>query len=484
MNRCLCTLSLLLCVVSASVAAAVPDYLVQCWTKQAKPLQDSWLTLLYREQKNSFYHSPRPWQVLSTQSTGRVQCNAHEFFQLDTVRSKEDVLVSRVQYAGGELLQLPYWRKDVLNATRRQLAELPLAAARYSPALLVEAALQQPRRADTVDAVYAVYTLLVNKSVLKLFVRKSDALLEKITALRPHDVLGDVCDTLLFSDFAQTRSLWYPRRVDVANFRGVRDIVELQAAAVPPVVEPLVERPEGYRVEDGVPVVPEVVVEKLAERVYGVLLRHAETRSLLVEFRDFFVAADVPLSSANGELVLREAERIAPGKPVRYVVASHFHDWYMGAVRPFVQRGATVLCTKENIGYVEYLASAPHSLQPDSLYVSPRPLKTQLVDSVLVIADDSCAMQIYHIGMMSGHTEDYLLFYFPQSKLLCQGDLAWIPKTAPPVAAGRTQKALYAALQKLNVDVETIAQSWPVGDKRNVKTLFSLAELRESVEAK
>src|SRR5690606_21927527 len=106
---------------------------------------------------------------------------------------------------------------------------------------------------------------------------------------------------------------------------------------------------------------------------------------------------------------------------------------------PFVYRGATVLCRRENREYVEYVAQAPHALQPDSLFLQPRPLHTQLLDSVTTITDGSFAMEIYHIGMQSAHTSAYLLFYFPSEKLVFEGDLAWIPESGAVQKAGRTQ---------------------------------------------
>ena len=116
----------------------------------------------------------------------------------------------------------------------------------------------------------------------------------------------------------------------------------------------------------------------------------------MVEFSNFLLVAEAPLSSENGELVIREAQKIAPGKRLEYFVAGHFHPDYTGGMRPFVHIGARVLCTPQDVPYFTSLAEAPHTLKPDSLELEPRPLKTEVFDSVKTT---SCQVWPVHNSM-------------------------------------------------------------------------------------
>ncbi len=483
MNRCITLLSLVffLPCLCTDAHADSPSYLAKCWEKQVAPLRDRFFSFHYQEQQNRLYHSPEPWQLLPVQSEGSISCSRNSFYQCDTIANNGKLYVSATQFSPTELLIQPYWSKSPVSVTKGRLAEQKIVKARYSPILLLDYFIEHRPLPDTSsEAEYAVYTLDINKTVVRLFIRKADCLVEKVTTMQHDDLLGDVTETTMYEDIVQHEGLSYARRIRIEKMQNIREEVTVSAIGLVPHVTPLLETPAHYSIEEDQDEAPLVTVEKIADNIYSVQLWHAETQSLLVEFKDFFVVVDVPLSSENGELVVQEAHRIAPGKPVKYYAFGHHHPWYIGGVRPFIHKGTTVLCRKENLAYVEYIAQAPHTLQPDSLSIQPQPLKTQLLDSVTTITDGSFEMKIYHIGMQSTHTSDYLLFYFPSEKLVYEGDLAWIPISGSVKKAGRTQMALYNSIRRLGLDVATIAQTWPLGEKHETKSRFSFSELEQS----
>jgi len=89
---------------------------------------------------------------------------------------------------------------------------------------------------------------------------------------------------------------------------------------------------------------------------------------------------------------------------------------------------------------------------------------------------------IYHIGEQSGHTKDYMVYYFPQQKILYEGDLVWIEKKGPVKKAGPTQRGLYDAITALGIDVELVLQSWGTGFAE-YKTDIPFEELKQSATA-
>ncbi|MGE3800627.1 MAG: hypothetical protein AB7H80_06370 [Candidatus Kapaibacterium sp.] len=464
---------------------AKPDYLNDCLAKQVKPLQSGYLQLAYRGSENNLYHSSEPWQTAHYDRRGRVSCSRVRFFREDTISQNERNFVTNIQYSPTELLIRPYWSEQIGNATESQLAEYPLSIAYYSPIPLLNYAHSQKTTPDTnSDPNFAIYSLKVGKSTVRLYIGKSDRLLQKVTSSWGDDMLGDMTETFIYTDFTTLKGLHYPQKVEVVKVHDIRDSVKVTAANIVEEVTPLLEEPEGYAVEVEEDVILEIHVERLSEHLYGLNLPQAESRAILVEFKDFLMVVDVPFNSENGELVLREAEKIAPGKPVRYFAFDHHHPWYLGGVRPFIHRGATVICTEENLDYVRFLATAPHTIEPDSLQLNPSPLITELVDSVMTISDGKYEVKICHIGNISAHTSDYLIFYFPLEKIVLQGDLAWIPAEAPIKKAGPRQVGLYNGIKEFGLEVETILQTWPISEKRKVKSRFPFSDLEESVHAK
>jgi hypothetical protein len=162
-------------------------------------------------------------------------------------------------------------------------------------------------------------------------------------------------------------------------------------------------------------------------------------------------------------------------------VFGHYHPHYLGGIRPFVHKGAIIICSDINIEYVKYIVNAPHTLKPDSLQKEPRPLQVEHIKDSLTISDGNFEMKIYFIGEKSKHTKDYLIYYFPVEKLLFQDDLVWIAKEGEIKKAGERQAGLYNAIIELNLEIETIIQSWPVADY-GVKTIIPFKDLESSMQ--
>ncbi|MCB0712447.1 MAG: hypothetical protein KDD67_08975 [Ignavibacteriae bacterium] len=458
------------------------DYLNNCIEKQVDPLQRAYLQLTYRESENNLYHSSEPWQTAHYDRRGRVSCSRERFFREDTISQKERNFATHIQYSPTELLKRPYWSEQIGNATQNQLVEYPLSIAYYSPIPLLDYAQSRKVTPDKdSDPHFAIYSLKVGESTVRLYVGKSDRLLQKVTKSWNDGMLGDMTETFIYTNFTTLKGLHYPQSIEVVKVHNIRDTVHISSANIVQKISPLLEKPEDYTVEDKGEEIPELHVEKLSEHLYGLNLPQAESRAILVEFKDFLMVVDVPFNSENGDLVLREAEKIAPGKPVRYFAFCHHHPWYLGGVRPFIHRGATVICTEENLDYVRFLATAPHTIEPDSLQLNPSPLIAELVDSIMTISDGEYEVKICHIGKTSAHTSDYLIFYFPLEKIVVQGDLAWIPTEAPITKAGPRQVGLYNGIKEFGLEVETILQTWPISEEPKVKSAFPFSDLEESI---
>ncbi len=462
------------------------DYLQACWQRQVQPLKSNYLVVNYHETVNELEHNLAPWQTTAYAGRGTVWISPDGFRKQDTLTAtaRQRTYFSTTQRDGDNLLYRDYGDAELFAATRGMQQDYVFRAARYSPVSLL-AYFQQHHVPATAPAPtgLAGYETTINHTVVRLFIRQQDNLLAYVTLLSPDEMLGDVTTTFRYQDYAQLGKLAYATRVQVEKANGkIAEAVELRPATAQANAPALLTAPAGYQLLPDEAPTPEVRVETYRPHLHFVELKHTNDRALIVEFDQFLLVAEAPLTSQNGELLLAAARQLAPNKPIRYFVAGHHHPHYLGGVRPFVQCGATVLVGAGDEAYVRYLATAPHTLRPDSLQRHPRPVQVEEipVQGKKTITDGQFEMQIYCIGTQSAHTEDYLLYYFPSEKLLFEDDLAGIPQQGPVRKAGARQAGLYKAIQDLYLDVTTVVQSWPV-NKAGIKTVFSFSDLAQSV---
>ena len=95
-------------------------------------------------------------------------------------------------------------------------------------------------------------------------------------------------------------------------------------------------------------VIPPARVEsqKLAEGVW--LLGGMTHHSLLVEFRDYVAVVEAPNNEARSLAVIEEARRLAPNKPIQYVINTHHHFDHAGGLRTYLSQGTTIVTHETN----------------------------------------------------------------------------------------------------------------------------------------
>lgn len=466
-------------------AAKPTDYLEKCWQQQGAGLQDGYAAFAYRETTNELEHSQYPWQATAYDKKGTAWLSDQRFLRQDTLTQGPKTYYSRTQLGAGEVLFQDYGEKELAAATPELLAAQLVSSARYSPVLLLGYLREHHAPAEaTVPAGLAAYRILLPNAQVTVLIRKADQLVERVQVLSHDELFGDVQSTYTYQDYTRSGPRRFARTVAVAKINGrVFDTVTVRSMTTVGAAPALLARPAGYQVVAATPVLPVSTVERFRPNLHLLNLQHTDDRVLLVEFRDFLVVAEAPLSSENGEYIIREARKIAPGKPIKYFVFGHYHPHYLGGLRAFVAQGATILGGPGTAAYARYLAEAPHTLRPDSLQRRPRVLAFEEVTTSKTITDGQFTMQIHCIGPQSAHTNDYLIYYFPSEKVLFEDDLVWIKREGAPRKASARQAGLYQAVQNLRLPVETVVQSWPVADY-GVKTIIPFAELEQAMQVK
>ena len=157
--------------------------------------------------------------------------------------------------------------------------------------------------------------------------------------------------------------------------------------------------------------------------------------SILVEFKDYVVMVEAPISDAVSAASMEAAKRLAPGKPIKYVINTHHHADHSGGLRAYVAEGVPIITHESHKKYYEeQIFKNPHSLNPDRLARMPRAPIIETMKDKRVLTDGNMVLEI-HLMKEQLHTEGLLMVYVPKEKTLIQAD-AYIPRPgAPPLPA-------------------------------------------------
>jgi hypothetical protein len=382
------------------------------------------------------------------------------------------------------LLHQDYSARSLSPVTEKNFEEYILQTARYTPAHIISFFKQRQANPDPAgNTYYSMYKDVINNTRVALYVRNADAMPYQVVITGYDMMLGDVQQTIAYDSFMVKEGVSFPTRVSIQKYNArFTDVITLTDATITKSPTPLLTKPSNYRYQDTVLPSPKVTLNKLTANITLLTLVHTNSISAVIEFNDFLAVLNAPNNTKNGELILQEAKKIAPKKPVRYFVAGNHHPLYMGGVRAFIAEGSRIVSTDQNKAYIRFLAEAPHSLQADALHLHPKPL---LMDSIsgnkMVIKDKTNQMVLYVMGAQSKRSTDYLLAYFPSDKLLIQNDLTYIPLKGTTVKANARQLALYQFIRANKLDVETIVQC-NEAESKVVKSIIQMSELEESIK--
>ncbi len=472
-------------ILNANSKTKNPDYLLGCWEKQVNPINRQYLAFDYKESAYRLYHSFEPWQQINSKTAGNILINSTYFYQKESLKTVKHIYKSQTQFDKNALLFMDLGDTVLSKVSKTDFLEEPIDIARYNPAFIIDKFKQKNARISlTSNDSFAVYTMIINKIIVNLFVRKMDSLAVKMTTMQDNELYGDVINTYNYQDFIKVKGTTLAKSIYVEKTNGkVHDTIIISSASIIENRETGLAKPYGYKMKTAKKSKPDFNIESYGDRIYFVNMKHTDDKVMIVEFKNFMLCAEAPLSSVNGELIIKEAKKIAPSKPVKYFTFCHFHPHYIGGIRAFIHEGSSILCPAPDSSYVQYLSSNRHTINPDRLQSEPQPLKMELIKDSFTVTDGSYSMKIYFIGKKSQHTNDYMIYYFPKEKLVFEGDLVWMKKDAKPAKAGKRDAGLYNAIKDMKIDVSTIVQSWPVNNY-NIKTVIPFSELEESVNIK
>lgn len=203
--------------------------------------------------------------------------------------------------------------------------------------------------------------------------------------------------------------------------------------------------------------------QKLAEGVW--YIGGGSHNSVAVEFRDFVAVIEGPLNEERGLAVIAAVYKLAPKKPIRYLVNTHHHFDHSGGMRPFVAEGAAIVTHQDNREFYEkvHFSPAPRTLMPDRLFLlNPdvvRDAVFELVNQKYVITDGARTLDVHPVQALN-HASTMLVVHLPRERILVNADLYSPPAQGAPLPMPNpNMRALQQTIQRLRLDV---AQHVPI----------------------
>jgi glyoxylase-like metal-dependent hydrolase (beta-lactamase superfamily II) len=197
-----------------------------------------------------------------------------------------------------------------------------------------------------------------------------------------------------------------------------------------------------------------VTLTQLGEGVY--FAGGGSHHSLFVVFKDHVVVVEAPLSEERSLAVLAKIAETAPGKPVRYLVPTHYHSDHTGGLRTYIAKGVTIVTTPGNRAFIERLAKVPKTIRPDSLAREPRPPVIETFTGKRVFDDGTRTLEARDIGP-NPHVSEAVIAYLPKEKAVFVADLFTIPVAGPFPPASPALVDFADKIQKQGLAVDTIA---------------------------
>ena len=203
-----------------------------------------------------------------------------------------------------------------------------------------------------------------------------------------------------------------------------------------------------------------VTVERLADGVY--LFGGGPANSYMVEFDDFVAVFEAPGNETRSLAVIEEVARLAPDKPIRWLITSHPHFDHIGGLRTYLHIGSTIVTHMSNLEFLntDVLSYEPRTVEPDIVSKWPptelsEGYNYEAIQERYVITDDSRNLHVYYVQPLR-HVTAMLMAYLPDERIVFQADL--FDTHEPPKAAQLpAMRSLNTQVQRMGLDVETLA---------------------------
>ena len=276
-------------------------------------------------------------------------------------------------------------------------------------------------------------------------------LIERVEAVMPHPVLGDVPVEVTYAEYKDFSGVKFPTRI--RQSAGGFPTLDLTVTDAKPNVAVDIQAPESVRQATGF--YGKVATEMVADGVW--YLTGGTHHSVVIEMTDHLIVVEGPLNDERALAVIAEARRLAPGKPIRYVVSSHHHFDHAGGLRAFAGEGVAVIAHESNRAFFERALAAPATIRPDHAAKANRKPVVEGVRDKRVLTDGTRTVELHHIAG-NAHADGLLMVYLPRERLLSEADVFTPPPagTPPPMPPSPFTVNFAENLKRLTLAVDRL----------------------------
>jgi glyoxylase-like metal-dependent hydrolase (beta-lactamase superfamily II) len=200
-------------------------------------------------------------------------------------------------------------------------------------------------------------------------------------------------------------------------------------------------------------------------------IKGSDHHTLAIEMKDHVVVVEAPFFEERSVAVIKAIEDKIPGKPIKYLVLTHFHIDHTGGTRAFAAKGATILTQDGNVEFVKTMLARPKTVRPDSLAKAAGvTANVEGFKDVKTLTDGDRTIELREIS--NPHANGMLVVYLPKEKMLFESDLFTPGQPVDPINAQGIENAvaLQAAIKDLKVD-------GIIGGHGNIGTMSELGKI-------
>jgi glyoxylase-like metal-dependent hydrolase (beta-lactamase superfamily II) len=175
----------------------------------------------------------------------------------------------------------------------------------------------------------------------------------------------------------------------------------------------------------------------------------------VVELDDGLAVVDAPIDEGQAKWTIAAAKARYPGKPVRFLVASHHHMDHVGGFRAYAAEGATFVVGAGAAEHYRRALAAPDRLSGGTLAARPRKVEIREVAGRTVLGAGARTLEVFPLE--NPHAQAMVLPFVPHARIAFVADL-WSPgrdKLGASLTPG--QAAIVAAVRKAGVAPERVA---------------------------
>lgn len=444
--------------------------------EQRHQLETKGLIAVYEGSVSIEGHYMRPGmvQTVPIQMELTVDASGHVIVMRETSgapesRSTETTLIEGDRVASQASGERPFAQVPAFEA-----AGVRASTAGWLPATAVRAALDsaascRPGASLKVgghDCKPITYTDAAGRPCTLIF--DEERRLVRIEHPHAHQWLGDACDWTSFDGCLKQDGLEMPSgvtRFTVQASTTTRFDLKLKSARRATIPAGAALLPEARRQDipswgrpgstaSGLEIVP------VAAGVWMVESETADARVLAVERASDLFMLGAPNGDADCAAILRALRERFPDKPVGLVAFGHHHPSPSGGLRAIAAQGATIQAPRELETHVRSHLARPATFGAPAI-AAPSNAPIELFDGETTIDCLNTSVRLINIREKSAHTFQYVVFYLPESGVLFQDDLGYVP-TSGATRAGRRLAGLVEALDGLDVVPTRMIQLWPV----------------------